>query len=112
MFCQILDATFPGQVPLHKVNWFPKTDYEYLLNFKVLTTSMHKLGVIKCIDVNKLVKCRTQDNLELCQWLKRLFEVNSEKHTEAYDPVARRGGKPTPYDFGLFEGKDQFSPEF
>ncbi|KRX05986.1 Calponin homology domain [Pseudocohnilembus persalinus] len=108
IFCQIFDMTFPGTIPMGKVNWKPTTEYEYLLNFKILTTTMHKQKVIRFIDVNKLVKCRQQDNLELLQWLKRLYDVNmgNKEEKQPYYAIQRRG-KSTPYDFD-----QEFSNEF
>ena len=32
--CQILDAIYPGKVPMHKVNWEAKAEYEFVGNYK------------------------------------------------------------------------------
>jgi len=93
--CQIMDAIYPGQVPLHKVNFNAKQEYEYINNFKVLQTTFDKFGIDKFIDVAKLVKGKYQDNLEFLQWLKRYYDLH---HPEAeYNAVERRkqvsGGK-------------------
>ena len=50
-YCQLLDMIYPGKVPLSKVNWKAKFDYEYLNNFKVLQQSFTKLNILKHIDV-------------------------------------------------------------
>mmetsp|Transcript_19075 Transcript_19075/g.26846 ORF Transcript_19075/g.26846 Transcript_19075/m.26846 type:complete len:110 (-) Transcript_19075:88-417(-) len=34
-YCQLVDAIFPGQVKISKVDFHAKFDYEYLKNFKV-----------------------------------------------------------------------------
>jgi len=34
LYCQILDAVFPGKVMLHKVNFNAKHEHEYIANFK------------------------------------------------------------------------------
>lgn len=36
VYCQILDAIYPGTVAMGKVKWNAKHDYEYVENFKVL----------------------------------------------------------------------------
>lgn len=36
VYCQILDAIYPGTVPLGKVKWGAKFDYEFVENYKVL----------------------------------------------------------------------------
>jgi len=93
--CQIMDAIYPGQVPLHKVNFNAKQEYEYINNFKVLQSAFDKFGIDKAIDVQKLVKGKYQDNLEFLQWMKRYYDLH---HPDAeYNPVERRkqatGGK-------------------
>lgn len=86
--CQIMDCLFPGQVPLHKVNFNAKRDYEFIPNYKILQDVFNKLNIDKVIPVNKLIQGRYQDNLEFLQWMKRFFELNYQG--QEYDPVARR----------------------
>jgi len=73
--CQIMDAIYPG-VPLSKVNFNAKHEYEYIQNFKVLQAVFDKHKLDKHIDVAKLVKGKYQDNLEFLQWIKRFFDLN------------------------------------
>lgn len=40
-----------------------KSEYEFINNYKLLQQSFLKLGVYKNIDIEKLVKCKYQDNL-------------------------------------------------
>ncbi len=42
---QLLDAIYPGQVPMHKVNWNAKHEYEFIANFKILQDAFQKLGI-------------------------------------------------------------------
>jgi len=86
--CQIMDALFPGKVPLHRVNFAAKHDYEFIANFKILQTVFDKLGLDKHIDVPKLVKAKYQDNLEFLQWMKRYFDLNYSGGE--YDALDRR----------------------
>lgn len=58
VYCQLLDMIYPGSVCMSKVNWKAKLEYEYLNNFKIVTTCLEKNDVKKHVDVNKLVKCR------------------------------------------------------
>lgn len=86
--CQIADAVFPGTVPMSKVKWGAKAEYEYVHNYKILQRVFQKKGVAKHVDVDKLIRGKYQDNLEFMQWMKRWFELN---HGGAeYDSVARR----------------------
>lgn len=86
--CQIVDSLFPGQVPLHKVNFSAKFDYEYIKNYKILQEVFNKLNINKVIDVNKLIKGKYQDNLEFLQWMKRFFDMNWQGGE--YDANSRR----------------------
>jgi RP/EB family microtubule-associated protein len=61
-------------------------------NFKVLQQTFTKLGVMKHIEVEKLVKCKYQDNLEMLQWFKKIFD-NSGQNGRDYNPLLRRGDR-------------------
>ncbi|KAL6449483.1 BIM1 Protein BIM1 [Candida maltosa Xu316] len=75
-FCQLMD-TIVGDVPLNKVKYNAKTEYEYRHNYKILQHVFVKNNITKSIDVEKLIRCKLQDNLELLQWIKRYASSNN-----------------------------------
>ena len=95
--CQLMDYLFPGSVPMKRVNWEAKSDFQFIENYKVLQVAFTKNRVQKHIDVDRLIRAKYQDNLEFCQWLKAFFEHAAPAFRDDYDPVARRtmgkGGK-------------------
>ena len=62
--CQMIDSLFPGSVPMSRVNWDAKSEYEYVNNYKLLQGSFGKLKIDKPVDVNKLIRAKYQDNAQ------------------------------------------------
>ena len=88
MACQILDAIYPGKVPLGKVNFDAKTQPESVANFKVLQGVFDRESITKYVDVSKLLNGKFQDNLEFLQWLKSFFDKNYSG--QEYNAAERR----------------------
>jgi RP/EB family microtubule-associated protein len=95
--CQLMDYMFPGSIPMKRVNWAAKSDFQFIENYKILQASFSKSNVQKQVDVDRLIRAKYQDNLEFCQWLKAFFEHAAPASREDYDPLSRRqmgkGGK-------------------
>ncbi|KAM3162023.1 hypothetical protein ACU8KH_04152 [Lachancea thermotolerans] len=86
-YCQIIDSIY-RDVPMHRVKFNATAEYEFLTNFKILQSSFTKHRLEKTILVEKLVRCRFQDNLEFLQWLKKFWVQNKDE--SEYDAESRR----------------------
>ncbi|CUM67877.1 uncharacterized protein PRCAT00005588001 [Priceomyces carsonii] len=88
-YCQLMDSIVGG-VPMNKVKFEgANSEYEYRQNMKILQAAFTKHNVTKVIDVERLIKCRLQDNLDLLQWFKR-FWMDNKGVNDTYDAKARR----------------------
>lgn len=50
---------------MHKVKFNAKLEYEFLNNLKILQAAFQKFGIKKHLEIEKLSKCKYQDNLEM-----------------------------------------------
>jgi len=90
-FCQVFDSIY-GDVPMHKVKFNARSEYEYINNLKVLTVYFAQKNIDRPIHIERLVKCKMQDNLEFLQWTKRFWDQNYPGGD--YDALSRRKGAP------------------
>ncbi|CAK9435592.1 uncharacterized protein LODBEIA_P03190 [Lodderomyces beijingensis] len=88
VFCQLMDSIVGG-VPLNKVKFGAKSEYDCRHNWKILQQQFTKHEITKEINVERLIKCRLQDNLELLQWFKRYWNEHKEINFN-YDAATKR----------------------
>ncbi|KAI7907789.1 calponin homology domain-containing protein [Cokeromyces recurvatus] len=99
-YCQIMDSIF-YDVHMSKVKYETKHEYENISNFKILQHTFDKHKIDKIIPVDKLIKCKFQDNLEFMQWMKRFWDLHYQGE-EVYDALQRRkGGNKTKSPSGM-----------
>ncbi|KAI1310266.1 hypothetical protein EDD11_003766 [Mortierella claussenii] len=87
-YAQIMDSIY-GDLPMSRVKFATKHEYEYLANYKVLQNCFTTRKIDKAIPIERLMKCKMQDNLEFLQWLKRYWDHHFPGGN--YDALARRG---------------------
>ncbi|KAJ3024189.1 UNVERIFIED_CONTAM: hypothetical protein HDU68_008279 [Siphonaria sp. JEL0065] len=87
--CAIIDSIYKD-VPLSKVKFNAKQEYEYVTNYKILQAAFDKHKIDNAIPVERLMKCKFQDNIEFMQWLKKYWDQYYPGGP--YDAAGRRGG--------------------
>ncbi|WFD20204.1 microtubule integrity protein mal3 [Malassezia caprae] len=75
---------------MSRINFGARHDYESLANFKVLQNVFIKNRIDKPIPVDRLVRCKMQDNLEFLQWIKKFWDM----HYTGEDPARRMSVAP------------------
>jgi len=91
--CQVFDSIYLD-VPMARVKFNVNTEYAYLQNFKILQNCFTKHQIDRPVNVEQLIKCKMQDNLEFLQWSKRYWDQYFPGGD--YDAVARRRGSGAP----------------
>ncbi|ORZ34121.1 calponin homology domain-containing protein [Catenaria anguillulae PL171] len=91
-YCQVFDSIW-GDLQMHKVKFDAKHEYEYVANFKVMQLALDQHKVDKAVPVERLVKCKFQDNLDFLQWIKQFHDMHFPGGY--YDAAARRHHKPS-----------------
>jgi RP/EB family microtubule-associated protein len=96
-YCQIFDSIGLEHPPnMSKVKFNANTEYAYRVNFSVLQEVFSKNKIDKPIQVESLIKCKPQDNIEFLQWVYKFWYEHTPSHdTSDYNGLARRKGTAT-----------------
>ncbi|KXS09486.1 hypothetical protein M427DRAFT_63997 [Gonapodya prolifera JEL478] len=89
--CQIFDTIY-GDVQMSKVKFDAKAEHEFVANFKILQNCFDRHRIPNAIPVDRLVRCKFQDNIEFLQWVKKYWDDHYQP-TSVYDPIKRRSGR-------------------
>merc|ERR1712129_127501 len=99
IYCNLWDALHPGTIPMSRVDFTAKYDYDFAKNWKLMQNGFQKAQINKLIPVQRLIKARYQDNLEFLQWMYKYARdtYNGDPDDPTYDAIGRRskskGGK-------------------
>lgn len=90
VYAHVFDSIY-GDVPFRKINFNCNNEYQYLQNWRVIQSIFTQHKIDKVVYVDRLVKCKFQDNLEFLQWVKKFWDQHFTG--VEYNAVGRRGGK-------------------
>merc|ERR1719424_548999 len=55
-----MDCLYPGTIPMSRVNWSAKSEYEFVNNFKIVQRVLSNQSVTKPVPIDRLVKAKYQ----------------------------------------------------
>jgi len=92
IYCNLWDAIHPGTIPMSRVDFTVKHEYDFTKNWKLMQNGFQKAGIKKVIPVQRLIKARYQDNLEFMQWMYKYARdtYNGDPDDPTYDAIGRR----------------------
>ena len=73
-YCQFLDMLFPGVMSLKKVKFNTKLEHEYINNWKILQSSLKKVGIDK---VSDRLLCMYVCKYRQIFWFCKLFKMHT-----------------------------------
>ena len=93
IFCQLLDACYPGSVRLNKVNWSANNENEYINNFKIFQQGLIDNNIEKDININRLSKGKQQELNDLLQWIYVYYGKYKDNYQGEYNAKSNRGNQ-------------------
>jgi len=103
VYCQLIDSVHYHKVRLQRIDWNATQEYAMEKNYKILQEAFNTCGISKHIEVQKLVRSKPQDNLEMLQWIMHYHEVNGGTDAN-YEPAKRRLDTSTTQKFPEWAG--------
>uniref|UniRef100_A0A8C4EG08 DNA (cytosine-5-)-methyltransferase n=1 Tax=Dicentrarchus labrax TaxID=13489 RepID=A0A8C4EG08_DICLA len=91
-YCQLIDWCFPGTLDLSKVRFQSSSSTEDAIhNYSLLQAAFKKVGVLRYIPVDTLIKNNSTVAVTFLHWFKLFFEKNN--NGREYRALEARGGQ-------------------
>ncbi|XP_029291487.1 uncharacterized protein LOC115010818 isoform X2 [Cottoperca gobio] len=97
-FCQLMDWLFPKSLNLARVRFQSHSMVDAIHNYSLLQAAFRKVGVIRHIPMEALMKKDITVALIFLQWFNALFHKNKSEHREYHALEARGGQSMVPAD--------------
>ena len=89
-FCQLLDAVYPGRVPLHRLNFDARFVEDRERNLRVVRDTLTRLEMEVDVDVEGIAKGKFQACNEFLRWTFALVNRNCPAVANTYNAFERR----------------------
>jgi len=101
IYCNLWDAIHPGTMPMSRVDFTVRNEYDFTKNWKLIQNGFQKAGIDKLVPVQRLIKARYQDNLEFLQWMYKYARdtYQGDPDEPTYDAIGRRSKSKGGRDF-------------
>ncbi|XP_035513007.1 uncharacterized protein LOC118324671 [Morone saxatilis] len=90
-YCQLMDWCFPGTLDLSKVRFQSSSTEDATHNYSLLQAAFQKVGVLRYIPVDTLIKNKSTVAVTFLHWFKLFFEKNN--NGREYHALEARGGQ-------------------
>ncbi|KAM7405335.1 hypothetical protein PAMP_012604 [Pampus punctatissimus] len=89
--CQLMDWLFPGSLDVSMVRFQSNNTVDSIHNYSLLQAAFRKVGVVRHIPIEALLKRNPVVALSFLQWFKRFFDENN--NGREYHALKARGGQ-------------------
>eukprot|EP00743_Colponemidia_sp_Colp-15_P007613 GILK01008236.1.p1 GENE.GILK01008236.1~~GILK01008236.1.p1 ORF type:complete len:399 (+),score=50.40 GILK01008236.1:46-1197(+) len=89
-FAQMLDAIYPGQVAIHKLNLNARHEDDFARNLRLVEEWFKKHKIDRILSIPKLSKGKFQENMDLLQWMYNYVMKNFPLVPDSYSGYQRR----------------------
>jgi hypothetical protein len=80
IYCRILNHYFPGIILINRIIWSPKSEYENLINLRILQNAFLQLKISIAFDPIKLSKEKLNDNWAFIVAFYKYLTQNCEEY--------------------------------
>ncbi|CAK6978202.1 uncharacterized protein LOC128357722 [Scomber scombrus] len=91
--CQLMEQLFPGSLDLSKVRFQVTDDVDCIHNYSLLQGAFRKVGIVRHIPMEELIKRNTIVAFTFLQWFQNFFTGN--KKGQKHNPSHVKGGQNT-----------------
>eukprot|EP00698_Gefionella_okellyi_P000242 TRINITY_DN10211_c0_g1_i1.p1 TRINITY_DN10211_c0_g1~~TRINITY_DN10211_c0_g1_i1.p1 ORF type:complete len:325 (-),score=74.20 TRINITY_DN10211_c0_g1_i1:153-1127(-) len=89
-YCQVVDALFPGKMPLHRLVFDVKRPDDCTANFRLLADVLTRCNSGRTLQIEPLAHGKLADHIEFMLWLQEFAHRSNPANLPTYNAYARR----------------------